>query len=265
MVLLKRTPIRTFFQIVTPLLLITILVLLRAFKIKSVHKPNVTYPAFDVDKLPPNLLVFDQIAFTPNTSGVQQVMDMVRKQLSFTRAIGFQREEDMVEALVSIENNNLTKAKLLGGVVFSTSLEQKDVIYKIRLSSETRKNGKEKQSNPSAQWLTQFTFAGLEPFGPRNKNASHGGPPWYFEEGFLSIQHAVDVAIIKYKGKIDKLNATVSIKRFPYPDYIRDKFVVVLASFPLLMVLSLTFFAINIFRDVVSEKEKKLKVSTSFN
>lgn len=266
-ILLKRSPLRTFFQIVTPLFFIAILVFFRVFKIKSVHKSNVSYPAFDINKLPHSLSNFDGIAFAPTTDDVRQVMGFVKNQLSLTSAVGFHNEEDVVKSLVSRESlkihDDLSNVKFLGAVVFNTSLDQKDVVYKIRLSSETRQNTIETQNwgDPSAKWNTQFTFPIFELLEPRNGDAIHGGPPLYFEEGFLSIQHAVDVAIIKYKRKIDNLNATVSVKRFPNNDYIQDKFVIVIQFyFPLLLMLSLVFTALNIVRDVVSEKEKKLKV-----
>ena len=252
-ILLKRAPVRTFFQIAMPLLFIAMLVFLRAFKIKNEYKPNVTYPAFEVNKLPSDVSKLNQIAFAPNTSDVRQVMDSVVKQLGFTRAVPFNSEENMVSSLVSLQGNKKT---FLGGIAFNTSLDSNNIIYKIRLSSKT---------SPSTTWNTQFTFPVLQVPGPRNKNASHGGPPFYFEAGFLAIQHAVDVAIMnyRYKGKNDTrmLDTTVSVKRFPYPDYTHDKFVLVIqTSLPLLLMLSLIFTALNIVRDVVYEKEKKLKV-----
>ena len=264
-ILLKRAPVRTFFQIAMPLLFIAILVFLRAFKIKNEYKPNVTYPAFEVNKLPSDVSKLNQIAFAPNTIDVQKVINDTVKQLGFTHAKPFKSEEDMVSFLVSLQGNNKT---FLGGIAFNTSLDSNNIIYKIRLSSKTdikQNGGKEERqgfgTSPSTTWNTQFTFPVLQVPGPRNKNASHGGPPFYFEAGFLAIQHAVDVAIMKYKGKIDILNTTVSVKRFPYPDYTHDNFVLVIqTSLPLLLMLSLIFTALNIVRDVVYEKEKKLKV-----
>ena len=265
-ILLKRAPVRTFFQIAMPLLFIAILVFLRAFKIKNEYKPNVTYPAFEVNKLPSDVSKLNQIAFAPNTSAVKEVINDTVKQLGFTHAEPFISEEDMVNYLVSLQGNEKT---FLGGIVFNTSLNSSNIIYKIRLSSKTdiKQNGGKEEgqgfgTSPSTTWNTQFTFPVLQVPGPRNKNASHGGPPFYFEAGFLAIQHAVDVAIMKYKGNIDILNTTtVSVKRFPYPDYTHDKFVLVIqTSLPLLLMLSLIFTALNIVRDVVYEKEKKLKV-----
>ena len=269
-ILLKRAPVRTFFQMAMPLLFIAILVFLRAFKIKNEYKPNVTYPAFEVNKLPSDVSKLNQIAFAPNTSAVKEVINDTVKQLGFTHAEPFISEEDMVNYLVSLQGNEKT---FLGGIAFNTSLDSNNIIYKIRLSSKTdikQNGGKEERqgfgTSPSTTWNTQFTFPVLQVPGPRNKNASHGGPPFYFEAGFLAIQHAVDVSIMKYryKGKIDMSNTTVSVKRFPYPDYTHDNLVLVIQiGLPLLLMLSLISTALNIVHDVVHEKEKKLKVRNS--
>ena len=273
-VLLKRTPLRTFFQVALPLLFIIIVVLLRVFLIKSEHRSHVMYPAYEVNPLPAKLTTL-KIAFAPNTSDVRTVMEKVKKQLSLNYSEVFESEEDMVQALVSQEDrrNEKSKAQYLGGVAFNTSLNQKNIVYKIRLSSASaNKQNASKEakqegpgSDPSATWNTQFTYPVFEVPGPRNRNASHGGPPPYFESGFLSIQHAVDSSII---GKLSRnnnltgsLNTTVSVKRFPYPDYVHDNFILVIQqTLPLLLMLSLFFTALNIVRDVVFEKEKKLKV-----
>lgn len=279
-VLRKRAPVRTFFQITMPLFFIIILVLLRTFEIKNEYKENITYPAFDVKEMPPNIVSskLTHIAYAPDNLDVQKIMNMTREQLSSpprgyrVTTVPFRSEKDMVQALVNTEGNVNTNAKFLGGVAFSTNLDSTTIVYKIRLSSKSKAKQQSKTSkeakqqgfgvDPNANWNTQFTFPVFEVPGPRNRNASHGGPPLYFEEGFLSIQHAVDSAIFKLKRNISDLNVTVSVKRFPYPHYIHDNFVLVIQTgLPLLLMLSLVFTALNIVRDVVYEKEKKLKVS----
>ena len=274
LVLLKRAPVRTFFQIAMPLFFIVILVLLRAFVVKDKHEPSVTYSAFDVNKLPPDLTGETQwkMAFAPDTSDVRQVMETVAANLSLFNVTGFRSEDEMVRVLVSEEQNRnkpSNDALFLGGIAFNKSLNSGDIIYKIRLSSKSKKNYKQKKkgfgTDPSANWNTQFTFPVFQVPGPRNVNSTFGGPPHYFEEGFLSLQRAVDFAIIKYriKGNLEDVNKIVSVnlKRFPYPDYINDPFIVAIqTTLPLLLMLSLIFTALNIVRDIVFEKEKKLKV-----
>lgn len=72
--------------------------------------------------------------------------------------------------------------------------------------------------------------------------APHSG---YIREGFLAVQHAVDRAIMQYHANastrrlFEKL--TVTAKRFPYPPFISDPFLVAVQyQVPLLLVLSFT-------------------------
>uniref|UniRef100_H3AU42 ATP binding cassette subfamily A member 3 n=1 Tax=Latimeria chalumnae TaxID=7897 RepID=H3AU42_LATCH len=86
----------------------------------------------------------------------------------------------------------------------------------------------------------------------------------YYREGFLAIQHAVDRAIIEYHGNatvVEQLKKVqVEMKRFPYPPYVNDLFIVAIQNqLPLLLMLSFTYTSLNIVRALVHEKEKKLK------
>jgi len=268
LVLLKRAPVRTFSQITMPSFFILILVLLRAFVVKDEHRPSVTYSAFDVNELP--LVLSNEskwkMAFAPNTSDVRQIMNMVAKQLSLVKVTGFRNEDEMVRVLVNEEqhrNKPSNDALFLGGIAFNKKSD--DIVYKIRLGSKSKKYIREKKMEfgvyPSISWNTQFTFPVFQNPEPRKSNSTYGGPPFYFEDGFLSIQHAVDFAIIKFKGNMSDVDTIVSVKRFPYPDCIDDPLIMAIQTIlPLLLMLSLIFNALNIVRDIVYEKEKRLKV-----
>lgn len=55
---------------------------------------------------------------------------------------------------------------------------------------------------------------------------------------------------------------TVITKRFPFPPYISDPFLIAIQyQLPLLLMLSFTYTSLTIIRAVVQEKEKKLKVT----
>lgn len=88
----------------------------------------------------------------------------------------------------------------------------------------------------------------------------------YIREGFLAVQHAVDRAIMQYHANastrqlFEKL--TVIAKRFPYPPFISDPFLVAIQyQLPLLLMLSFTYTSLTIIRAIVQEKERKLKVA----
>jgi len=89
----------------------------------------------------------------------------------------------------------------------------------------------------------------------------------YLEEGFLALQYAIDSALIEFMS----VNETASLKdvkirlqRFPYPPYNDDNFVLVIQQqFPFIVLLSFIFCAMQIVRDLVYEKEHRLKVTTN--
>ena len=81
-------------------------------------------------------------------------------------------------------------------------------------------------------------------------------------EGFLSLQRAIDTAIIQ--NIYPQYNASavnINVQRFPYPPYNDDMFVLVLQQqYPVILLLSFVFCALHIVKDIVMEKEKRIKV-----
>nr|XP_031542926.1 ATP-binding cassette sub-family A member 3 isoform X3 [Vicugna pacos] len=113
-------------------------------------------------------------------------------------------------------------------------------------------------------WHTTSLFPLFPNPGPREPTSADGGEPGYIREGFLAVQHAVDRAIMQYHANastrqlFEKL--TVIAKRFPYPPFISDPFLVAIQyQLPLLLMLSFTYTSLTIIRAVVQEKERKLK------
>jgi len=86
----------------------------------------------------------------------------------------------------------------------------------------------------------------------------------YIDTGFLLLQYEVDRAIIKQKsGKanfFDDIN--VKLKRMPYPPYMVDPLLTAMqANLPLLLMLGFILYVIQTTKNIVYEKERKLKVS----
>lgn len=80
--------------------------------------------------------------------------------------------------------------------------------------------------------------------------------------GFLSLQRAMDFSIIEEMNSSLKLDDfKVMLKRFPEPKSRHDPFVSILQEqLPLIIMLSFIVSAPAICKDIVLEKEKKLKV-----
>ncbi|XP_036605129.1 ATP-binding cassette sub-family A member 3-like [Trichosurus vulpecula] len=113
-------------------------------------------------------------------------------------------------------------------------------------------------------WHTDLLFPIFPDSGPRNPESDDGGGPGYFAEGFLTVQHAVDRAIMRYHARnaaTDLFNTTsVFIKRFPFPATSIDHFPTVLTLFlPLTILFVFSLIILSMIRFVVWEKENRLK------
>lgn len=84
----------------------------------------------------------------------------------------------------------------------------------------------------------------------------------YYNDGFLTLQYYLDtslISILNHSAKFQRNKFQMS--RFPYPPWRDDMFVLVLQQqFPFLLILSFIFTVLYIVKDVVHEKERKIKV-----
>ena len=89
--------------------------------------------------------------------------------------------------------------------------------------------------------------------------------PGYYSEGFLAIQRAVDLSIMReLRVEPSAENITVELKKYPFPPYHQDDFIIVIQmQLSFIIMLSFIVTAPVICKDVVLEKEKKLKVTIS--
>ena len=86
----------------------------------------------------------------------------------------------------------------------------------------------------------------------------------YWSSGFLHFQRAIDTSIIQYHSPTADLtdeNLNITLQRHPYPEWLDDPFVIILqGQFPFYIMLTFLCTAPIIVKDVVLEKERKLKV-----
>ncbi|KAB0383198.1 hypothetical protein FD755_005115 [Muntiacus reevesi] len=273
----KRKVLVTLLELFLPLLFSGILIWLR-LKIQSENVPNATlYPSQSIRELP---LFFSfpppgatwELAYIPSQSeAVRTVVENVQRSLVINlRARGFASEKDF-EDYIRYDNRS---ANVLAALVFEhTFNHSRDplplaVKYHLRFSY-TRRNYMWTQTGSfflkeTEGWHTTSLFPLFPNPGPREPTSPDGGEPGYIREGFLAVQHAVDRAIMHYHANasahqlFEKL--TVIAKRFPYPPFISDPFLVAIQyQLPLLLMLSFTYTSLSIIRAIVQEKEKKLK------
>jgi ATP-binding cassette subfamily A (ABC1) protein 3 len=241
------------------------------------------------------------IVFTPNTSLTRNIMNKTKNYLnemsensSYPLSVNsvepFDTEALMVKKLMAEANNAsyyrhqerdlFHYSKYLGGIVFHFPSENEndilpsDISYDIRLDSrprwcvlDTKKNsGIGLNPTLDCTWLTQFAFPLLPLQGPRDPQWSGGGQPGYHREGFSALQWAIDRSLVEIasKNSTESLTEypTVILQRFPYFEYLSDKFVFAIQNgLPILLMLAYVFSALIITRELVHEKEKRLKES----
>lgn len=268
----KRKIFLTIFEIGLPTFFGLILLLIR-FRVQTeaiLHGVNWT----DCSKfkvLPFTSKIPRQMAYTPMNNVTNQIMNRTKNMLSLSDVQGFNTEEEMVDFLIFANSTVNNTKTYLGGVVFQTNLlDTKHIQYSIRLSSYPRNTkNKNQKLNPikdDTNWFTQYMFPLYQRIGPRS-NISCGGDPGYVREGFTALQTAISQSVISIianeTGSQTRLKQIeLGLHRHPYPPYNDDKYVLVIQQqFPLILILSFVLVALNIVKDIVHEKERKLKES----
>ncbi|XP_023377237.1 ATP-binding cassette sub-family A member 3 [Pteropus vampyrus] len=242
----KRKVLVTVLELLLPLLFSGILIWLR-LKIQSENVPKATiYSTQSIQELP---LFFSfpppgdawELAYIPSQSdAVKTITETARRALVINmRLRGFPSEKDF-EDYIKYDNRS---SNVLAAVVFEHTFNHSKDPLPLAVRTQPHKA---KSPHPSA-FSTPCSW-----------------PPGYIREGFLAVQHAVDRAIMQYHANastnqlFEKL--TVIAKRFPYPPFISDPFLVAIQyQLPLLLMLSFTYTSLTIIRAVVQEKERKLK------
>lgn len=273
-VLQKRQVLVTVIELVLPLLFSVILIALR-HRVESENHPNATiYPNVNFLNLPSFLRNTGpwELAYVPsNSKVVRDIVGTVEKKLAIDiRARGFPTEGDF-EKFVKHDNQS---GQVLAALVFEHTFNNSDdplplqVRYKLRFKYSPRNAPINEQSglNPNVDrnWHTRYLYPLFQLPGPRERADITGGTPGYYRESFLAVQHHVDRAIIYYHanetGRALLDNIDVSIRRFPFPAYVNDLFILAIQNqLPLLLMLSFTYTSLSIVRALVLEKERKLK------
>ncbi|XP_047145843.1 phospholipid-transporting ATPase ABCA3 isoform X2 [Hydra vulgaris] len=259
----KRRPVSTAFEIFLPLFFMAILLTLRVTVIKQNEDVEYRWPGFSItNQIPVDRNKKWTIAFAPNNTRYFSIMSNLRLYLDVL-TIPFNTEKDLTDAVVTDLDKEVLNQKFLCGVIFDETSRKKDFKYRLRFPSNSRKRMNIPGIIPQT-WYTQFVFPfSFQGLGPRTSNSIYGGPPDYFSEGFLSVQRAIDLAIIKNQNNSFNIkNFGISMRRFPYPKKLRDPFVIVIqGTLPLLLMLSLVYTALSNVKNIVHEKEHKLKES----
>ena len=261
----KRRPIGTLVQICLPLFMSLVFVALRIFLVKAERHNAITWPPYGIIKPPQTMSNKSMIIGYSTPAGTNLSKSFLENLTRFINErhypghrITFQHfgsQDEMVNYITETDNSSF-----IGGVYFTSVPQQSDDHFKyaIRLSYPKTLDDNKIGTTAGREWVTRFVFPKFQLPQPRNKGDSYGANPSYYSTGFLLIQHAIDRAIVNQFGED---NITVSMQKFPFPNYIKDGFIIVIQqSLPNILVISFIYSALCIIRNVVHEKEKRLKV-----
>jgi len=275
-----RKPIATTFEILLPILFVAILLVIRLTSVTNEKQDQQNWKPFPLNiDLPSDVTRKEQwaVAFAPNDTRYYNIMMKELPNFLNVNAIPFENDQALVNNLQADLNDDISKQKYLCGVVFTKDPKDLETQYYLRFPADSRspyiKKGNERLGSLAIkQWFTKFVFPrSFSGLGARNKGSNYGGPPLYYEEGFTTVQRAVDFAIISERNatiinnlpKIDAIQ--VQMQRFPYPTVVIDPFIIAIQnSLPLLLMLSLLYSSLNIVKSIAEEKEKRLKVILFF-
>lgn len=135
----------------------------------------------------------------------------------------------------------------------------KKLAYSLRFPAELRTSEVPGYLRPEDfNWQTNLLFPN-DGYANRNPDLEDGGPPSYWNEGFLTIQNAIANAHIE----INRGNASmpeIQMQRFPTPPMTVNIFTSELQILmPLFFLMSLNYTFMNTVRFISIEKEKQLK------
>ncbi|XP_077866667.1 phospholipid-transporting ATPase ABCA3-like [Saccoglossus kowalevskii] len=262
-----RRPIGTTFEILLPVACIALLILGRVL-IDPEKKCYSTFDSYEFEPYvftPPleamqNLTVSHsgscinsditdlcpKLTYYPQTGLTQQLMSKVSASINVPLSpTTFSSEEEM--AKTATENDDEYYAAVVFDVDSTTVDLPQDVSYTIRIS---HKHGEDNTWHTISQY-PQFQFP-----GPRTTN--------FYENRFLLIQKAVDFAVIEShtSNTSDFSKLSLNLQQYPYPKYEVDGFILIIAGMlPLLIMLAFIYTAGIIVKELVVEKEARLKES----
>lgn len=255
-----RHPWKSLFWMLIPCIFSVIMVLVRMAAEKIYVENPIIYPAHPIgETLRIMGLREKHILYSPQNNITDEIMKIYKSITNVDTYIGFPNESSLVDQYLEWNSNRICCA-----VIFNQISADK-IDFRLRFPFIPTSL----QKDYSISRLVELTWKTAKPWpkmiksGPRTPNNSFGGPPDYFNNGFLYVQHQLSRAVAQYlepetETFFDKLQ--MFVQRYPYPPFKRSDFLFYLQmSFPMTFLLSFMSIALELTKDIVVEKELRLK------
>ncbi|XP_038212274.1 ATP-binding cassette sub-family A member 3-like [Zerene cesonia] len=211
-------------------------------------------------------LILDQISEFPD------IPIEIPPDLNFNSTLIYEIAKSLVKVqaydnshdLRGIYIDEIYTRKVLAAVEFDDDLLgttelPKDVKYALRFPERPRLNSF--LAMGGLTWRTDDIFPFFQVPGPRFPFSWEGGnDPGYVNELFIALQHSISMELVSRLTNTNLKNFTVNIQRYPHPSFVEDLAVEALNFiFPMFVMISFSYTAVNIVRAVTLEKENQLK------
>ena len=283
-----RRPIGTIFEIIVPVFGMVILILMRLTLSNLVdYNCFSTYEATSLQfepftlstTTPPNFIFLGSCNFsyfytpkTPETDAIvnrtKQILSIPNLNLNFiptSSELEIERLSSQILNSINISNPTtnpylcqsfLLRSGIYRPIIAGLIFEKLDTEIEVTIRLNQDVAGSDVNWNTDA---VERTFSSAVP------NTS---PNPYINEGFLTLQDALVQSIINHKISNETQNAynqrqvPIDIRQFPYPKHHTDFFLSALTFLlPILLVFSFIYTAGTITREIVMEKETRIRES----
>eukprot|EP00051_Salpingoeca_urceolata_P027249 m.480607 g.480607 ORF g.480607 m.480607 type:complete len:1709 (+) comp21902_c0_seq1:465-5591(+) len=270
----KRRVFGTIIEIGLPVMFIALMVAIRsATNSSDSYKPDLLFSPFSPEPFVSNGALTNEqcdgkfyVAYGPTAA--QDIMQNLQVPQVALTVKDFNDEEAMTNFLVQATDPDVSEFPpgCRVGIWFDTSDPN---AYKYRLRFSSTPGGYDDNTDDFAlqNWVTNLAFPVYQPPGPRGYDQEEdampfGGMPGYYDHNFLTFQHHVNKAIMAVESPGSTILDSLNVQRFPYPSFYDDQFnAAIKFGLPLLLMLAFMFTALNIVRNLVHEKERRLKES----
>lgn len=253
----RRRTCATVFEIVLPVAFALLMLVIRFLTSTTNHTTAFTWDPFSVDEVGLAIpsTARTNVYYSPTSTATTNVMNNVITALGSNATVTGYTSSTLLRNAYDLNSASVWAAIEFDESADYTSSLPNHVTYSLRVALNEKADDK--------KWFTDRSYQFFQAPGYRN-NFSTAGEPYYYQTGFLALQYAIDKAIIDVKAPTNTLGTTytLQLKKMAYPTFVEDDLTATLAAIlPLFLMLSFIVTVFTSTKNIVLEKETKLKES----